>query len=256
MKQLDTENGDYDLTGVQTVLTHTPDAANPTLCLGYVALGDGTLNLDGTGGDFELTVSIGGQIAQPGPQTVTFGTDVRAAAFTALFPVPANTEVLLRVKSPNGADTDVDVTATLYAVGPTGALRDINLDHLMALACAGNVITGAVVDSSALALLAAIGGDISDYSPTTDSLEALSDELRDTGVVTETYTLTVGGVALEGATVWMTTDIEGTNVVASTTTDAAGKAYLAHNLASGTTVYIWRYKAGIVFVNPDTETST
>ena len=38
------------------------------------------------------------------------------------FPVPAGEEVVLSVKSPNGADTDVNVAASLYAevVAPSG----------------------------------------------------------------------------------------------------------------------------------------
>jgi hypothetical protein len=130
MKQLDTENADRNLTSIVTVLTHTPDASNPTLCQGLVLLGDGTKNLDGTGGSFELTVTVGGQTVQPNPQTVTFSTAVRSMVFTSVFPVPANAEVLLRVKSPNGADTDVDVTAYLYDVGalqPTTAARTLDV---------------------------------------------------------------------------------------------------------------------------------
>jgi hypothetical protein len=81
-----------------------------------ILLGDGTKNLDGTGGDFQITVTVGGQTIQPDPQTVTFSTAVRGSVFTIAFPVPANSEVLLRVLSPNAGDTDVDVTAYLYEV--------------------------------------------------------------------------------------------------------------------------------------------
>ncbi|MHC4704637.1 MAG: hypothetical protein ACYTFQ_29165 [Planctomycetota bacterium] len=118
--QLDTENADRDLTSIVTVLTDTPHATKATLCQGLVVFGDGAKNLDGTGGDFELTVTVGGQTIQPDPQAVTFSTAVRSAVWTTIFPVPANTEVILRAKSPNAADTDVDVTAYLYEV--TGAL--------------------------------------------------------------------------------------------------------------------------------------
>ena len=114
LTELDTENADRDLTATVTVLTDTPSATVAMLCIGYIALGDGVKDLDGTGGDFELTVSVGGQIIQPGPQTVTFGTDIRAGVWTAPFPVPANKAVLLRVKSPNAGDADVDVTAWLW----------------------------------------------------------------------------------------------------------------------------------------------
>jgi hypothetical protein len=112
--QLNTENADRNLTSLVTVLTHTPDASNPVLCQGLVVLGDGTKNLDGTGGDFSLVITVGGQTIQPSPQVVTFGTEVRSAVWTTPFPVPANAEVILRVLSPNGADTDVDVTAYLF----------------------------------------------------------------------------------------------------------------------------------------------
>ena len=116
--QLDTENADLNLTSSITVLTDTPDASNPTQCIGLVLLGDGAKNLDGTGGAFELVVTVGGQTVQPSPQLVTFGTEVRSAVWTSVFPVPANTEIVMKVKSPNGADTDVDVTAYLYDAQP------------------------------------------------------------------------------------------------------------------------------------------
>lgn len=117
MRQLNTENGDYDLTSQQTVLTHTPDASNPCKCMVIVYFGDGIKDLDGSGGDFELTIQIGSQVVQPDPQTIEFSTAVRSVCFTVDFGVPANEQVLVKVKSPNGADTDVDVTAYLYDVG-------------------------------------------------------------------------------------------------------------------------------------------
>lgn len=121
--QLDTENADRNLTSLVTVLTHTPSVSDNVLCQGYVALGDGTKNLDGTGGQFELVVTVGGQTVQPSPQIMTFGTEVRSSVWTTVFPVPANNEVILRVLSPNAADTDVDVTAYLFdvAAGATEA---------------------------------------------------------------------------------------------------------------------------------------
>ena len=115
--QLDSENADRNLTVTVTVLTHTPNVSAAMLCQGLICLGDGVKNLNGTGGSFELTVTVGGQTIQPNPQTVIFGTEVRSAVWTTPFPVSANTEVILRVKSPNAADSDVDVTAYLYDVG-------------------------------------------------------------------------------------------------------------------------------------------
>jgi len=113
---LDSENADRDLTSQVTVLTDTPDAANNILCQGLIYFGDGVKNLDGTGGGFELTITVGGQAVEPDPQIIWFSTAVRSAVFTHIFSVPANEEVILKVKSPNGADTDVDVTAYLFDV--------------------------------------------------------------------------------------------------------------------------------------------
>lgn len=117
LTQLDSENADRDLTAIVTVLTHTPSASAALWCQGLVLLGDGAKDLDGTGGNFELTVIVGGRTIQPNPQKVKFDTAISSGAWTTVFPVPANAEVILRIKSPNAADTDVDATAYLYDVG-------------------------------------------------------------------------------------------------------------------------------------------
>lgn len=117
--QIDSENADRDLTSQVTVLTHTPSATKAMLCQALIKAGDGTKNLDGTGGDFELEVTVGGNSIQPGPQVLTVGaSDTRAAFVSTAFPVPANEEVVIKLLSPNAADTDVDVTAYLYDVLP------------------------------------------------------------------------------------------------------------------------------------------
>jgi hypothetical protein len=65
------------------------------------------------------------------------------------------------------------------------ALGNIQLDHWMNSACTGSVITGNVVDNSALALMLTDDGDISAYDKTTDSNEALGTDtdaiVADTG---------------------------------------------------------------------------
>jgi hypothetical protein len=127
---LDTENADYDLTTEQTVLGHTPSATLNMWCQGYIELGDGTKDLDGSGGNFELAILNGGQSIQPRPQTIAFSTHVRAAIWTDPFPVPANKNVLLKIKSPNAGDTDVDVTAYLFDIQP----GPLNTDYTAARA--------------------------------------------------------------------------------------------------------------------------
>lgn len=122
--QLDSENADRNLTSIVTVLTDTPDGSNPLLCQLYVVFGDGAKNLDGTGGLFEFTLTVGGQTVQPSPELTLFGTEARSSVWTTQFPVPADAEVILRVKSPNAADTDVDVTAYLYDVFSSQVIED------------------------------------------------------------------------------------------------------------------------------------
>jgi hypothetical protein len=68
-----------------------------------------------------------------------------------------------------------------------------------------------------------------------------------------TYTLTstvLPNQPIADADVWVTTDVAGTNVVASGKTDALG--VVTFYLDSGT-IYVWRQKSGWSFTNPDTE---
>lgn len=73
------------------------------------------------------------------------------------------------------------------------------------------------------------------------------------GASSVVYTVSVGGSPLAGVYVRMTSDAAGaTNVDAGTTT-ALGQVTLHHDLASGTTVYLWRSLAGYEFADPDVE---
>ena len=171
--QLDTENADRDLTGLITVLTHTPDAGNAMICQGLVMLGDGVDDLDGTGGTFELVITVDGQTVQPSPQEVAFGTEIRSAVWTTVFPVPANKEVILRVKSPNAGDNNVDVIAYLYDVSAHPSFVQNNIDHLCAVVTAGADMTGEVVDNTILSRVLA-AGNTSDFVPATHSLETIT----------------------------------------------------------------------------------
>lgn len=130
------QNADRDLAAGDTVWTGTPDAANPRQCAVLVKLGDGVKDLDGTGGLFELTATIGGQTLQPAPEYINVGTQVRSALIKAELWVPAGDAVTIAITSPNGADTDVDVTAYLLAMSlKTGfSLAATGLDAIEATA--------------------------------------------------------------------------------------------------------------------------
>ena len=67
-----------------------------------------------------------------------------------------------------------------------------------------------------------------------------------------TYTLTdAGATPIPNANVWVTTDVNGTNIVASSVTNDSGE--VVFYLDSGSTYYVWKQKAGYTFENPETE---
>lgn len=73
------------------------------------------------------------------------------------------------------------------------------------------------------------------------------------GANTWTYTLTstvLPNPPIADADVWVTTDVAGTNVVASGKTNAAG--VVTFYLDAGA-IFVWRQKSGWNFVNPDLE---
>ena len=72
-----------------------------------------------------MTITVGGQTVEPNPQVMYFSTATRVAIWTSVFPVPANSEVVMKVKSPNAADTDVDVTAYLFEAAASVDLTPI-----------------------------------------------------------------------------------------------------------------------------------
>lgn len=146
VERLDYEDSNLDIYNGgsgNTVLTHTPSATVHTICQAYVALGDDSDPLSGTGGDYELVIAVGGQIVEPSPQTVTFSTAVRVGIWTASFPVPANQSVVISVTSPNSGETDVDVKAHLFDVAHTSFVGADN-DTLKSLSDQIDVITTTV----------------------------------------------------------------------------------------------------------------
>lgn len=88
-----------------------------------------------------------------------------------------------------------------------------------------------------------------------DAIKLKTDTLGGAGAITWTYTLTdsVTSAPIDGAEVWITTDVEGTNVIASGVTNTLGVVVFTLDAA---TLYFWRKKAGYNFSNPvETEVS-
>ena len=74
-----------------------------------------------------------------------------------------------------------------------------------------------------------------------------------TGPTGKTYTLTVNDAPCADVLVIMSTDILGANPIHHGRTDALGQIIFYPDLPAETTVYLWRYKTGVSFVNPDVE---
>lgn len=114
-----------DLTSQITVLTYRNTGTEVLVLQGVVEFGDGTDDLDGTGGEFEFTMQFDSQTNMPDPQHITFSTATRASVFTEQFPLPVGQTVTFKVKSPNAADTAVWTRATVYEVGVESLREDI-----------------------------------------------------------------------------------------------------------------------------------
>ena len=73
------------------------------------------------------------------------------------------------------------------------------------------------------------------------------------GAIEWTYTLTDDdtGAPIDGASIWVTTDSAGANVIASGTTNDSG--VVTFYLDAAEARYIWRSRAGYTFSNPDIE---
>ncbi len=213
IKVISTVNDDRNLTSAVTCLTATPSTTEPTRCQAALDLGDGSKNLSGAGGNFELTITVGSQVVQPGPQTIVFGTAVRAKLVSEPFTVPANTQVVVALKSPNGADTDVDVTATLYDLSP----QLLGSDDLALISTDAQDLAGTLsVNVGAISASTAAADALEAAIDTTDNVIAAN--------VTQISDAAAAAAALEAAL--DTTD----NVIAANVTQVSDSADAAGSL--------------------------
>lgn len=225
--QLDIENADRDLTSLVTVLTDTPSASDPMMCQGLVMLGDGAKDLDGTGGTFELVITVDGQTVQPSPQPVFFGSEVRSSVWTSPFPVPTSAEVIMRVLSPNAADTDVDVTAYLYDIATDPKL----LSYIQLLARCDSAIT--TDNATELSEINADGGSgAGDYTNIEESLQ----EIIAHGNQAWLTGAGAGATASYTTTTWTRTVGDNDGGTASDTLTVDGVLFVTGELAGGGTV--------------------
>lgn len=86
-------------------------------------LGNGVNDLDGSGGEFELTMMFGTHTVQPDPQLITFNTVTTACVFTEQFPLAVGETVTFLIRSPNPADVAVYLRTCVYEVA-VESIRD------------------------------------------------------------------------------------------------------------------------------------
>jgi hypothetical protein len=105
------------------------------------------------------------------------------------------------------------------------------------------------------AVSGSIGSTISASDVWTYANRTLTSVGLGAGAIEWTYTLTssITGLPIADVDVWITSDSNGANVLASGRTDAYG--VVTFYLDAGT-IYVWSQKSGWNFTNPDTETVT
>lgn len=185
--------------------------------------------------------------------------DVETAVGTALASYDPPTKAELdNAVSPLATTSDV-TTAHSTTDGLINGLNDISVSDVTSALNTYDSPTKAELDSAVASLatssaLATIDVNIdSILEDTGTTIPALiSGMFSGSGANSWTYTLTDAdtGLPIGSATVWVTTDADGANIIASGTTDAYGEVTFA--LDSGN-IYVWRYKVGYNFTNPDTE---
>ena len=98
------------------MLTYQNTSDEVMICQIVAHFGDGINDLDGSGGDFELTLQFGDQVNMPDPQLIAFSSSTQASVFTEQFVLPINETATAKIKSPNAADTSVWTHCCIYEV--------------------------------------------------------------------------------------------------------------------------------------------
>lgn len=115
--QLASANDDiniYNSGNGNQVLTYT--TSFNARVFGHIALGDGTDDLNGSGGDFEVKMTVAGNVVQSNPLTFTVPSgDTRIILPIPDVYAPSGSAVTFTVTSPDSSDTSVDVSVYLAA---------------------------------------------------------------------------------------------------------------------------------------------
>lgn len=171
----------------------------------------------------------------------------------------SSSKIAAQVKGIDNIDLSATMKSSVNSEVDT-ALSDINLDHLMKVAVSDRTdMTTEIVNDTVLAnIMVKAAGDTSDFDPTTDSLEAIRDQVTSEGPGSEEGTLTVkddDGNALDNVRVWLTSDEAGNTVVGGVkTTNSSGQVTFMVDYDA--TYYVWREHSSYTFDNPQTWSPT
>jgi len=121
------DNADVDLSVGADIFAENV-TAGVTWCQALIEVGDGTKDPAATAGTWELRIQLTDLVGdpwvvEPYPQLIWAGTGTPKAFMSRPFLVRHELVVQAKLKSPNAADTDVDVTFFLYDVSAGHALN-------------------------------------------------------------------------------------------------------------------------------------
>ena len=163
-------------------------------------------------------------------------------------------KVSIKTQAQDGLATKEEIQTGLSTFDPSSDIvaRVTLVDTTTDLTNAPEVVVTATV--SAEDIRAALGMVTANLD---DQLENIVDEISVLGIGTgptpKDYYVYVDSQPCAGVLVVMTTDIAGTVKIYSGYTNAAGLITFYPDLPTGTTVYMWCYRGGDNFTNPDTE---
>ncbi|GAB5404320.1 MAG: hypothetical protein Aurels2KO_25510 [Aureliella sp.] len=127
-KVLATQENVHNLTGGgASVFSGVVDASNNRMCRMSLYFGDGTNDLEGSGGVVEVTLSIGGNAVNGGRESQLLGASSRAYMQSEAFLVRAGETLDVAISSANGGDTSVNVEAVVAAEDVVSASQVLNL---------------------------------------------------------------------------------------------------------------------------------
>ena len=188
--QIDSDTGTtYDLSSIQTVYSGIVDSNDHRRVQVLIELGNGSNDLDGTGGAFEVTIISGGQTLNGGIIYNILGTEVRASIETMAFTVRSGDTLTIKLKSPNAGDTTVAVD--VYVMDTT--LETPSNFDLMSIDSNGYVALDA--DQSSVTI-----GYVS-YGVTVDTNNDKSDYQLASSPVPEVNLIQVAGASFNDGTI-------------------------------------------------------